>query len=115
MKTIETMKISQTYEIITPESAEYGAAGGRPITKITTKRPLDGGVGSGITFAVHDSVNEALIQIAQNAVGTHRTVTRLELRAGVILVRGHQTANGLYPVTREIEINQDISDRVLIG
>lgn len=93
---------------------ENGKKGGRPITKITTKQPVGGGIGSGDTFTIHDSVDDTLMRIAQNAVESHRTVTRLELRDGVLLIKGHQTANKLYPITREIEIDQNITNRVLI-
>lgn len=92
-----------------------GAKGGRPITKITTKRPLQGVVGAGISYTIHDSIDDTLMRIAQDAVESHRVVTRLEVRDNTLLIQGHQRANGLYPVRLEIEINQQITDRILVA
>lgn len=92
-----------------------GAKGGRPLTKISTKHPLRGGVGAGVSYTIHDSIDDTLLRIAQDAVESHRVVTRFEVRDSVLLIQGHQRANGLYPVTLEIEIDQQLSDRILVG
>ena len=91
-----------------------GKKGGRPLTRITTKRPLHGGVGAGILFAVHGSVRDTLIRIAEQSVESHRVVTRLEVRDGSLLIAGHQRANGLYPVTLQVEIDQKIPNQIII-